>query len=626
MIRNTWLRVATALLLMAGLLSQANAQSFTEDFDNITTLTGAGWVQTNASAPVGANPVWFQGTNVSAVPTPGPFNAYNGAANAYIAVNFSSTSGGSGIISNWLMTPNRTFRNGDVLTFFTRRPTPNPTEYPDRLEVRLSTNGASTNTGAGATAVGDYTTLLLSINPTLVTGVYPAVWTQYTITVSGLPAPTSGRMAFRYFVTSAGPTGTNSDYIGLDNVAYTPYVCPAFTVSPAGGALANGTFGQAYSTSLGQTGALGAPSYAVTAGALPPGLTVSAGGTISGTPTATGTFNFTVTVNDASGCSGSQSYSITVNQGAQSISFPAQTPASQVFVPGGSFALNPVATASSGLPVTYSSSTLSVCTVSGATVAMQGPGVCTIAADQAGDANYTAAAQQTQSITIDKIVQTITFTSVVPANPQVAGTYTVVAAGGQSGNAVVLAIGAASAAVCSLSGNTVTFDTAGVCTVTANQLGNANYADAAQAQQTMAVAAANSTVTITSNLNSVLPSQPVTFTVSVAINTIQSAALSLQAAAVPTGTVEITDGATSLGTATLVNGSATLTTTQLATMGTHNLVASYSGDANFAAATSAAFAQLVGQPNPVPTLSQWALMFLAAALAGFAALRLRRVQ
>lgn len=622
MIRNTWMRVAAALLLMAGLLSQAQAQSFTEGFGDISTLAGSGWVRTNASVPVGEFE-WFQGVG-SAGGDGGIFDAYNGETHTYIAANFNST-GNTGTISNWLMTPSRTFRNGDVLTFFTRKA--DPDSFADRLEVRLSTNGAGTDVGAGET-VGDYTTLLLSVNPSLDLGVYPTTWTQYTITLSGLPAPTSGRMAFRYFVTDGGLNGTASDYMGIDNVVYTSYVCPAFTLAPAAGALTHGFVGQAYNTSLGQTGALGTPTYAVTAGALPPGLTISASGTISGTPTATGTSNFTVTVNDASECSGSQSYSITVNKVAQTITFPAQTPASRVFAQGGSFALNPVATASSALVVTYTGSPSSVCTVSGTTVAMQGPGVCTIAADQAGNDNYSAAAQQTQSVTIDKIAQTITFTSAAPANPQVAGTYTVAATGGQSGNTVVFAINAASASVCSISGTTVTFDAAGVCTVNANQPGNATYSDAAQAQQTMTVAATQPTVAITSNRNSVLPNQPVTFTVSVAANTIQSAALRLQAAAVPTGTVEITDGGTSLGTAPLVNGSATITTTQLTTVGTHSLVASYSGDANYAAASSAAFAQVVvaGEAKPVPTLSQWALMLLAAALAGFAALRLRRVQ
>lgn len=306
------LKSVFAALMFTGFTTGASAQAYTENFDDITTLSGSGWFQQNNSSPVGTNPVWFQGTATTATPTPGPFDAYNGAVNAYIACNFNSTAGGTGTISNWLVTPNRTLRNGDVFQFYTRKPTigTGQTDYPDRLEVRMSTNGASTNVGATATATGDFTTLLLSINPTLTTNVYPQTWTQYTITISGLPAPTSGRIAFRYYVTSAGPTGTNSDYIGVDNVVYTPYVCPVVNITPT--SVADGTAGVAYSSTLSQTGALGAPSYAVTAGALPPGLTLSASGTISGTPTATGTYNFTVSVSDASGCTGSTAYSITI--------------------------------------------------------------------------------------------------------------------------------------------------------------------------------------------------------------------------------------------------------------------------------------------------------------------------
>lgn len=302
---------ALCSLFVFGCISKYNAQSFSEGFNDITLLAGNGWVMTNASVAVGSTN-WFQGSNVGAG---GPFDSYNGAANAYIGANYNNT-GNTGTISNWLMTPNRTFRNGDVITFYTRKPAPD--NYADRLEVRLSTNGASTSVGTGS-GVGDYTTLLLSVNPNLVLGVYPTTWTLYTVTISGLPAPTSGRIAFRYFVTGAGLNGSNSDYIGIDQVDYTPYVCPAFTVSPA--SLSGGAAGSAYSQSLSQTGALGAASYAVTAGALPPGLTLSASGTISGTPTATGTFNFTATVSDASGCSGSRPYSITIVCPANPISF-----------------------------------------------------------------------------------------------------------------------------------------------------------------------------------------------------------------------------------------------------------------------------------------------------------------
>lgn len=294
--------VFASCLISIGINSSVLAQAFTENFDNITTLAGSGWSTFNNSTPVGSITNWFQGTSVAGG---GPFDAFNGAANAYIAANYNFTSGAN-TINGWLITPNRTFKNGDILTFYTRKAT--GLDYPDRLEVRLSTNGASTNVGTGA-AVGDFTTLLMSVNPSLVTGVYPTTWTQYTITISGLSAPTSGRIAFRYYVTNGGPTGTNSDYIGIDNVVYTPYVCPTLTMTPAG-ALSGATAGTPYSTTLSQTGALGAPTFTVTAGALPPGLTLSTGGTISGTPTATGTFNFTVTVNDNSGCSTSSSYTI----------------------------------------------------------------------------------------------------------------------------------------------------------------------------------------------------------------------------------------------------------------------------------------------------------------------------
>src|SRR6185369_9296546 len=100
-------------------------------------------------------------------------------------------------------------QNGAQLTFWTRTETIQ--QFADRLQVRMSTNGSSTNVGSSATDVGDFATLLLDINPTyLVTG-YPNDWTQFTVNVSGIGSPTAGRLAFRYFVESGGPSGINSD-------------------------------------------------------------------------------------------------------------------------------------------------------------------------------------------------------------------------------------------------------------------------------------------------------------------------------------------------------------------------------------------------------------------------------
>nr|MCU0351820.1 T9SS type A sorting domain-containing protein [Flavobacterium sp.] len=131
---------------------------------------------------------------------------------------FNSTTGGSGTISNWLITPVLNLQNGDVITFYTRKGGDGTgTIYADRLELRL--NSTDTSTGgnpSGATGVGAFTTLAVSVNPNLTTSGYPFTWTQYSYTVTGLTGVVPCRVGFRYFVTSAGPSGANSDIIGID--------------------------------------------------------------------------------------------------------------------------------------------------------------------------------------------------------------------------------------------------------------------------------------------------------------------------------------------------------------------------------------------------------------------------
>jgi uncharacterized repeat protein (TIGR02543 family) len=190
--------------------SPSHLYGWSESLDDITLLPGQGWALINNSVPLGSTG-WFQGNAAT-------FSSHSGAANAYIGTNFNNTTGAN-TISNWLLTPETMLNNGDTFSFWTRRAT---STFQDRLQVRLSTAGAATNVGATATSVGDFTTLLLDINPTYTAGGYPQVWTQYKLTISGLSGPTSGRLAFRYFVENGGPIGSNSDYIGIDTVVYSP--------------------------------------------------------------------------------------------------------------------------------------------------------------------------------------------------------------------------------------------------------------------------------------------------------------------------------------------------------------------------------------------------------------------
>jgi hypothetical protein len=178
--------------------------------------------------------------------------------------------------------------------------------------------------------------------------------------------------------------------------------------------------------------------------------------------------------------------SFAVGKASQTITFPA---IASFGWSGGSATL--AATASSGLPVTYSV-TSGPCSVSGNTVTATAAGSCTIAADQAGNANFTAAAQASQTVTVTKADQTITFAALAD---KVLGSapFTVTATGGASTSAVTFS--SSTAAVCTVSGATVTLVSTGTCTIEADQAGDANYNAAAPVTRSFAVSTAAQTIT-----------------------------------------------------------------------------------------------------------------------------------
>jgi subtilisin-like proprotein convertase family protein len=197
----------------SSVLSQVQIQGppvtlINEQFDGA--IPPAGWPISNLSNPIGLTN-WSQTNSLVFAPQSGA---------GFASANFNNTAG-VGTISDWMLSPNITMKNGDKFTFYTRTTTGT---FPDRLQLRQSTNGASQNVGTTETSVGDFTTLLLDINPNLTGTGYPTAWTQFTVTMSGLPAlGISGRLAFRYFVTGGGPAGANSDFIGIDNAVYTSF-------------------------------------------------------------------------------------------------------------------------------------------------------------------------------------------------------------------------------------------------------------------------------------------------------------------------------------------------------------------------------------------------------------------
>lgn len=142
--------------------------------------------------------------------------------------------------------------------------------------------GASATIGTGSSIVGD---ILAQSSITFTTG-----------------SNSNGRALAR---TGAVTLDTNN--INTCGVS----ICPFITVNPA--TLPNGGVGTPYNQTVSGSGGTAPYTFSISSGGLPPGLLLnSVSGAITGTPTTAGTFTFTITATDATGCSGSHPYEITI--------------------------------------------------------------------------------------------------------------------------------------------------------------------------------------------------------------------------------------------------------------------------------------------------------------------------
>ena len=257
---------------------------------------------------------------------------------------------------------------------------------------------------------------------------------------------------------------------------------------------------------------------------------------ISYSSLATGSHTFAVeAVAGAGNDSTATTYTWTINAAAltaQTITFAN---------PGAQTAGTPLtltATATSGLAVSFASTTASICTVSGTQATFLASGTCIIDATQAGNSTYAAAAMVAQSFTVNAApltAQTITF-----ANPgaQTAGTPLTLTATATSGLAVSFA--STTASICTVSGTQATFLASGTCIIDATQAGNSTYAAAAMVAQSFTVNAAPSapsfTVASSTGAQTVALGGAATYTIKVnPVNGSYSSVVTLAASGLPTG-------------------------------------------------------------------------------------------
>jgi hypothetical protein len=157
----------------------------------------------------------------------------------------------------------------------------------------------------------------------------------------------------------------------------------------------------------------------------------------------------------------------------------------------GDFSFTVSATASSGLPVTFSSDNLAVAAVAGNTVEIIGAGTCNIIASQAGNASFAPAPNVSQPLVVNKANQTITF-GAIPSKVFSDPAFTL---SGTSSSGLPITYTSSNTSVATISGNTVTITGVGSTTITASQPGNTSYNPATDVARNLTVNKATQTIT-----------------------------------------------------------------------------------------------------------------------------------
>ncbi|HVO88845.1 MAG TPA: Ig-like domain repeat protein [Casimicrobiaceae bacterium] len=396
--------------------------------------------------------------------------------------------------------------------------------------------------------------------------------------------------------------GTFAGTTRATNAAYTdqPFsitvVCPTLSVQPATLATAPVMYvpyPQTFTTSA-SNGFAGPYSYSVSSGSLPPGLTLATDGTLSGTPNTLGTYTFTVTTALAAGCSGSQSYTVTVQPPVIAVTPTTLSNGTRATAYNATFGAT-----GSPFPFTFSVSAGSLPT--GLMLATDGtlsgtpttPGPYNFSVT-ASDGTFSGS--RSYSVTINKTSSTTTlvpapassvFGQPVTLNANVSGT-----SGPPTGSVTFLdGVTSLGTVAVDINGNAALASSAlaiGSHTLTAAYGGDGNFVASTSSSANVDVGKAATTTTLSSSANPINATFPLTITASVAAVA--------PASGIPSGKVDFFDGANAIGSVNLnASGSASITTSVL-NVATHPLTATYAGDGNFNGSTSAVLNQSVTPP------------------------------
>jgi hypothetical protein len=394
---------------------------------------------------------------------------------------------------------------------------------------------------------------------TVTTGTLPnGVSLSTSGVLSGTPAAGTGD-TYPITITAGNGIGSNAN----QNFTLTVDQAPAITSNVSSATFTVGTAGSITLTASG----FPAPTFSVTAGSLPNGVTLSSSGVLSGTPTVSGSFPITITASNGIGSNATLSFTLIAAQTPQTITFP--LPVVEPVLVGGSASLS--ATTTSGLPVGFLSGTTSVCTITGSvggswSVSFIAIGQCSIEAYQWGNSTYKVAAPAFQNFYVHGLAQTITVTPIT-------GTVTTSSAIGLSATAsssLPVAFTSRTPTTCvvvNVVGWQLVAGAKGTCTIVATQTGNSAYAEATPVTTTVLIHGQSQTITFPAI------TEPVTAGTSVTLEATASSAL-------PVTYVSVHP------TVCTVSSSGGVWSATLLTVGTCSIAAEQSGSPTFASAAN----------------------------------------
>ncbi len=156
-------------------------------------LRARGWIPRRGplSGPAGSTPNWFQGNSTV-------FSAFEGPATGYVGANFNNVTG-TNTIDLWLISPVVNGASGDTVSLYSR--SPDASTFPDSIRVFWASNGDTVPGSGSFVEIGRFK-------------VSTSGWQERRYTLPSAGA--TGRFAINYRVASGGPSGANSDYIGVD--------------------------------------------------------------------------------------------------------------------------------------------------------------------------------------------------------------------------------------------------------------------------------------------------------------------------------------------------------------------------------------------------------------------------